>query len=560
MREDDMRCHILNCLAALCMVQIEKDKIESTHADEHELVKRKVFAETISMIISSECERDEDPILSFFPDDDKMCDDRSWLPMHCAIALTLENKISEEDIHLLYAADPLAMHLFSGTDEDEDMNEVTFGEEGGITGYTPIHLLCMQKRPNISLVEYFCVRDEKAFLICNRSGKSSLHIVAQYSESLEVLQKVLSIDHTLTRRRVDVPGGIDTTPLGLLCGRIEFPSFHDMFSCLIESDSSVVVIFDGIISCINQYKDSSCQDMSPGSRGYKTVAFLGELLSANSDVASGAECLIFHMACRYLSGELCIAVLSLFLSKNNDSIHFISGGRLPIHIAAANSTLDVLKFLLKAYPESLTMVSEGEDGKTLLHLAQYNETHGASIVEYLCNLCPALIHVKCAEGQTPLHCALLNDMQSVQILCNADGTVVRDKRTPPDSDDVGSGQLPLHLLIKYQPPKLEISEEGDCFRLFLRLYLASAGIKDGHLNSPYDLAIQRYRTLSVYFIRLLLSADPTIDPVKRHNLNYEARREGMFLAFRALSTNLEPTIWTKIREQRDLLARVMSYL
>jgi hypothetical protein len=59
----------------------------------------------------------------------------------------------------------------------------------------------------------------------------------------------------------------------------------------------------------------------------------------------------------------------------------------------------------------------------------------------------------------------------------------------------------------------------------------------------------------------LLSADPTIDPVERHNLNFAARRDGMFLAFRALSTNVNPTIWAKIRyEDKDLLAHVISYL
>jgi hypothetical protein len=67
--------------------------------------------------------------------------------------------------------------------------------------------------------------------------------------------------------------------------------------------------------------------------------------------------------------------------------------------------------------------------------------------------------------------------------------------------------------------------------------------------------------LSTYFIRLLLSADPAIDPIRRHNLNFAARRQGMFLAFRALSSDVEPTIWTKMRlKGRDLVEHVISYL
>jgi hypothetical protein len=144
-------------------------------------------------------------------------------------------------------------------------------------------------------------------------------------------------------------------------------------------------------------------------------------------------------------------------------------------------------------------------------------------------------------------------------LCNVDESVVRDKFTPSDIDHSQFGRLPLHFLIQHYPPRLEVSDAGDCFRLFLRLYPASAGVKDGHSKSPYDLAISN--NLGVYFIRLLLAADPTIDPVKRRNLNFDARRNGMFLAFRALSANAKATIWAKIRyESRDLLERIISYL
>jgi hypothetical protein len=104
-----------------------------------------------------------------------------------------------------------------------------------------------------------------------------------------------------------------------------------------------------------------------------------------------------------------------------------------------------------------------------------------------------------------------------------------------------------------------VSDEADCFRLFLRLYPALAGIKNGRGRRPYDLAVKL--NLSVYFIRLLLVADPTIAPKKRRKLNFEARKEAMFLAFRALSTNIGATIWAKIRYQdKAFLEHVISYL
>jgi hypothetical protein len=181
-------------------------------------------------------------------------------------------------------------------------------------------------------------------------------------------------------------------------------------------------------------------------------------------------------------------------------------------------------------------------------------------VQYLCDQCPALIHLKDTTGRTALHDVLVLaerfNFECVKILCNADATVVRVKRTTVSRSE----QLPLHILIRYRSKNIsEVSSEGDCFRLLLRLYPAAASVEDGLSLRPYDLAVSK--NLSTYFIRLLLSADPTINPVRRHDLNFAARRQGMFLAFRALSSNIEPTIWTKMRlKGRDLLEHVISYL
>jgi hypothetical protein len=148
------------------------------------------------------------------------------------------------------------------------------------------------------------------------------------------------------------------------------------------------------------------------------------------------------------------------------------------------------------------------------------------------------------------------NFEFVKVLCDVDATVVRVKCTT----DSRSEQLPLRLLIRYRFQNVsEVSSEGDCFRLLLCLYPAATSVEDGLLLSPYGLAVSK--DLSTYFIRLLLSADPTINPVRRHDLNFATRRQGMFLAFRALSSNKEPTIWAKMRlKGRDLLEHVISYL
>jgi hypothetical protein len=216
-----------------------------------------------------------------------------------------------------------------------------------------------------------------------------------------------------------------------------------------------------------------------------------------------------------------------------------------------------------------------DDGGSLLHRAVIDDASDIADVkakvQYICDECPALIHLKDNYGNTALHVALRMredeyslrcvDFECVKILCGADETVVRDKCTPADIDDDDSGQYPLHSLLYslHYNYITEVSDEGDCFRLLLRLYPAAAGIKDDHSSSPYDVAV--HKSLSTYFIRMLLSADPTIDPARRHDLNFEARRQGMFLAFRALSSDIEASIWAKIRhEDINLLERVISYL
>jgi hypothetical protein len=320
-----------------------------------------------------------------------------------------------------------------------------------------------------------------------------------------------------------------------------------------------------MISHIKSYDKCLYQDISPGSRGTNSLFLLRSDL--NPAVTKYDNSYIIYLASCYLRGELGVSVLSLFLTKDSTGVRANrdDGCCLPIHWAAEKSCLDVMKFLHNAYPESISILENS--GRSLLHQAVTDGTSDIADVklkvQYVCDQCPALLYREDSNGYTPLHDILSIDcrfnFECVEILCNVDATVVRDICTPSDITDDFSGQLPLHILLYSTPKMLEVSVEGDCFRLLLRLYPAAAGIEDNHSRSPYFLAITN--NLSTYFIRMLLSADPTIDPVRRHDLNFEARRQGMFLAFSALSSNVESTIWAKMRlKGRDLLEHVISYL
>jgi hypothetical protein len=437
--------------------------------------------------------------------------------------LGVRNKISEDDLRIMLSVDPLPTQRLSN-------------REGG------------------------------AVIMCDESGRCALHLVAQYSESLELLEDVLQTDHKMTKMVFESEyTGEDITPLGLLCSRRHFPTFDAMVLTLIEVDSSVDIIFNVIEDHIISYQDCLYQNTSPGSRGAKSLILFGTLFDANPAVANYENSRLFHQACKYLRGELGISVLSILLSKNGNVSKVVNNGDLPIHNAAYSSCLEVVKFLHKTYPESISMMGVGEN--SLLHRATLDVTSDIADViakvQYICDQCPALIHLKDDQGDSALNNLLMTTaslgFECVRILCDIDTTVVKDKCTPSNITSLLSGMLPLHLFIERHSPIAEVSDEGDCFRLLLSLYPAAAGIKDDHSRSPYDMAVSK--NLSAYFLRLLLAADPTIDPVRRHDLNFAARRQGMFLAFRALSSNVEPTMWSKLRlKGRDLLQHVISYL
>jgi hypothetical protein len=65
-------------------------------------------------------------------------------------------------------------------------------------------------------------------------------------------------------------------------------------------------------------------------------------------------------------------------------------------------------------------------------------------------------------------------------------------------------------------------------------------------------------------IRLLLHADPTIDPTELHKLNYEERRMAIFLVFSAIPLNYLNSFVVQLRRVKNkdltLLRLIVSFL
>jgi hypothetical protein len=189
-------------------------------------------------------------------------------------------------------------------------------------------------------------------------------------------------------------------------------------------------------------------------------------------------------------------------------------------------------------------------------------------VRYLTARYPSLLMLRDANGHTPLHCACEHDDYQgdengafsyavVRLLCKAGGWRVVQMKAGKGS---WVGLPPLHIFVRNKRAALDspVSEAADCFRLLLRLCPPAAAIRDRNGRILADWVLDEY------FCRLLLRAAPALRSRHReelYDINWEARRMAMFVAYKAYTANVEPTIFARLRfEDQTLLRYVVSYL
>jgi hypothetical protein len=165
----------------------------------------------------------------------------------------VRNMISEHDIHIMLSIDPLAIHRLS--------REAVNGENN-VDGIVAI-------AGNASRF-----RDPKTPVLCDKSGRCTLHLVAQYSESLKLLEYVLQINHKMVKMAAKTE---KATPLGSHCRRPHFSTFDKMFLFLIRADSTVKVISDGIIQRMRLCRKGLSDDISPGSSDERSLTLIRKL-------------------------------------------------------------------------------------------------------------------------------------------------------------------------------------------------------------------------------------------------------------------------------------------
>jgi hypothetical protein len=252
-----MKKHIINCMASLIEVtekvteMTTKNNLRQKKKTNVFIAEDKVFSAAVSMMsqILTGKGHSNINILEAFPDMESV----GWHPLAWAVPVSYDS-VEEEDIKCLYLADPLALdrpHL----DLDFDFDNNPF-----LIGYSPAHILCRKADPSLSLIRFLVGHNSMAFLKSRSSVHEEaeeyeiypLHLAAKHSQSIELLQILLQLDQSVTKKKSASYGKIPHTPLGILCGRGESPVVMDMILCLIKVDRSVEVIEDAISSCLTR--------------------------------------------------------------------------------------------------------------------------------------------------------------------------------------------------------------------------------------------------------------------------------------------------------------------
>jgi hypothetical protein len=249
---------------------------------------------------------------------------------------------------------------------------------------------------------------------------------------------------------------------------------------------------------------------------------------------------------RYLHKEM-ITVLSEYDSSYN----------LPIHDAAlCCKSLKFIQFIFEQNPVSIKV--KGHRNKTVLHFAC--EMNIVEVVEYLYNLDPSMALSLDQYGNTPLslaiaysrndvvrflvtHCptsATVPDRFGFFPLCNSLNTtlsvdilklIYNCYPCAISSASVGD-ELPIHYLLRHGNFEHENDLTTNKLRFLVLNYQQCKDIKI-LLEKVYDLSLSQ----PLFVQRLILRAKPDMDLLRYHELNYNARRIGMFLGYKAKVNN-----------------------
>ena len=174
-----------------------------------------------------------------------------------------------------------------------------------------------------------------------------------------------------------------------------------------------------------------------------------------------------------------------------------------------------------------------------------------AITQLICQQYPASLQVPIVGGFLALHDAVANGMHAQAKMIWAaypEAIVVAD----------ANGDLPIHLLCYNF--KADESSYTDMLRFLVRHHAAGVSIPNNGGDTAYSVLCESLPD-KVYAHRILLRVNPDLDMASYRLMNYEARRQAMFLLFSAVSRNVELNIFRRLLSLNvELVKAVLSYL
>lgn len=303
--------------------------------------------------------------------------------------------------------------------------------------------------------------------------------------------------------------------------------------CLLDVDPSAAKVINGDgDTALHLAVDQECgQDLLS-----RLIRAYPEAVMAQNDLGL----LPLHCACYLRAKE----TVDLLLSINPDSATVAGAtGHLPAHYAAEFSTSAVLQSLAAAYEAGMLHPCADDNMNTplLKAVASGNE----DTVRFLCERFPGAVSASNALGLNAMHFAAEGDSLTILRMLHA---VCPDNLRRPDHE----GRLPLMVFCEvHQDIIHENDREADCLRFLL----------DRHPESVTLQTLGLCTGENSYLRRLMLRAQPHIQPDELAGYNYANRRLAMFLAFAAINADGIPCIFSRLRAtDLDVLRTVVSYL
>ncbi len=180
-------------------------------------------------------------------------------------------------------------------------------------------------------------------------------------------------------------------------------------------------------------------------------------------------------------------------------------GYLPLHCAGQNNCLDVVQLIYDAYPIAVS-IPDSEGGLPLHHACCFKGN--AEVAKFICEAYPDALTSPQQGGITPIHLAASQN-DSVELL-----RYILDKYPEATTLQDKEGWLPIDCLLDRINSRVT-NPLLDCLHLLAR---ANPSLVSGKVVLEESL-----------ISRILLNANPSPNVVMYRNLNWLARRNGVWI-------------------------------